>query len=248
MMRLIVPLILTLLIFSCQKPEDRACWKSVGEKDSLELFISNDFEELFLAEHLEYVLVQDSTDKVVLKGGRNLLNFVEVVQEGQKVSIRNNNKCSFLRNLKEKVQVEIHFTSLINIHYEGTEFLKNEGQLKLNWFTLLIRDGAGPVDLNIDAEAIYFNVTHGYGDFTLSGKTKYANLLVKSNGFCDTYGLNIIDSITVISNTMGLCKVNVDQAKFKAEIDNGGDIWYIGTPFGQPKLLKYGTGELIDKN
>ena len=122
MMRLIVPLILTLLIFSCQKPEDRACWKSVGEKDSLELFISNDFEELFLAEHLEYVLVQDSTDKVVLKGGRNLLNFVEVVQEGQKVSIRNNNKCSFLRNLKEKVQVEIFCTEKVFFVHRSVRF------------------------------------------------------------------------------------------------------------------------------
>jgi hypothetical protein len=230
-----------------QKPEDRACWKSAGDVDSLEIPLTA-FDELFLAEHIEYTLIQDSTDRLVVKGGRNLINFVDVLQEGALVSIHNTNKCSFLRSFKHKVQVEIHFTSLINIHYEGTEYLRSIGQLKVNWFTLLIRDGAGPVELDVDAESLFFSVSHGYGDFTLKGKTKYANLLVKSNGYCDTYGLQVVDSITVISNTMGLCKVNCDQSKLKAEIDNGGDIWYIGTPVAQPTLLRYGSGELIDKN
>lgn len=236
----------SLILFSCKKAEDRYCWKSAGNETTLELPVSS-FNKLMLHEHLEYVLVQDTIEKLVISGGENLVKFVKAdVQDGL-LDLSNENKCSFLRSYKKKIKVEIHFKELINIHFEGTEPMSNVGTLEFNWLTFLIRDGSGQVRLNFNAESLHATITHGYGDFVFSGTAKQANLNIKSNGFCDTYGLSIIDSITVISNTQGSINVNVNNAKFKAQIDAGGDIYYKGSPTSL-KLNKYGDGELIDAN
>jgi hypothetical protein len=177
-----------------------------------------------------------------------LLNFIDVRVVDGRLEIKNENKCSFLRRYDREVEVEIHFKELINIHYEGTETLTNKGTLELGWLVVLIRDGAGPVNLNFNADAVFTTISHGWGDFTYSGSVGYANLNVKSNGYCDTYGLAVQDSITVISNTPGTLKVNADHAIFKAEIGGAGDIWYKGVSTGDPILYRYGTGELVNKN
>lgn len=234
-------------LYSCKKPEDRRCVKSIGEETTKEMEV-DPFDRIYLKEHIHYVLVQDTVEKVVIKGGKNLLNFIDIQVIDGRLEIKNDNKCSFLRRYDREVEVEIHFKELINIHYEGTETLTNKGTLELGWLVVLIRDGAGPVDLNFNAEAVFTTISHGWGDFTYSGNVGYANLNVKSNGYCDTYALQVEDSITVVSNTPGTVKVNANNAVFKAEIGGAGDIWYKGTTNGDPTLYRYGSGELIKKN
>lgn len=235
-----------LCLISCSKAEDRSCVKSAGEESSLTIDLES-FDQLFLREHLEYVLIQDSVEKVVLKGGKNLLNFVEANVTDGLLEISNQNKCNFLRSYKKKIKVEIHFKSLSNIHFEGTESLTNSDTLQFQWMTILIRDGAGPVKLNFNAESIVAVVSHGWGDFTFNGTVKNANLTVRSNGFCDVYGMKVQDTLIAISKTQGSMKVNADNCIFKAQIDEDGDIFYKGLP-SYKSLNRYGTGELIDAN
>jgi hypothetical protein len=202
---------------------------------------------MVLKEHLKYVLVQDTVEKVVLTGGENLLNFIEVDVVDGVLTMSNSNRCNFLRSYKKKVTAEIHFKSLINMEFIGTEELTNKGTLELGWFTLLIRDGAGPLKLNMNAEAVFATISHGWGDFTFNGVVNHANLNVRSNGFCDTYGLKVIDSLTVISNTQGSVKVNADNTIFRAETDADGNIYFKGNPLST-SFNQYGNGELIDAN
>lgn len=238
--------IIALLVIGCGKPEDRDCFKTVGDDTTLEI-VPPSFNKILLREHLEYVLVQDSVEKIVLHGGKNLLNFVNVEIVDDVLEISNENKCNFLRTYKRKIKVEIHFIDLLNIHFEGTEALTNKGVLEFNWLTFLIRDGAGPVKLNFNAQSVNATISHGWGDFTFTGNVGYANLNVRSNGYCDTYGMQVQDSLTVISNTQGSVKVNANNVKLKAQIDADGDIYYRGIPTSI-KLNQYGNGELINDN
>ncbi len=70
---------------------------------------------------------------------------------------------------------------------------------------------------------------------------------VKANGFGSAYDLNVIDSLTVISESSELVKVNAEGALMRAETSSNGDIWYIGTP-NYIEYHQYGTGSLIEKN
>ena len=233
------------VLFACKKPENRSCWKFAGD-DSVKEINMLPFNAIVMKEKLQFVLVQDTVEKVVLKGGKNLLNFVELENLNGTLEIENKNKCNFLRSYKKKILVEVHFKNLINIEFAGTEYLTNVGTLQFDWLTFLLRDGSGTVNLNFNAQSLNAQISYGYGDFTFAGQVNQANLSIRSNGYCDTYGLKVLDSITVVSNTQGMVKINADVAKLKAQIDpDGSNIYYTGTP-SNVVFYQYGNGSLID--
>jgi len=236
-------LLIVALLIGCRKPEYRTCAKSAGAEATLEIPLDT-FNRIYLHPHIVYELVQDSLNKLSIKGGKNLIQHIRATISDGQLKITNENKCNFLRSYKKKVHVQIHFTSLINIHFEGSEPLTNRGKLKFDWLTFLIRDGAGSVNLNFDAQQVYANISHGWGDFTFSGKVQYANLNIRSNGFCDLLGMSVQDSITVISNTQGDVKVKAQGIKLKVQTLSDGDVYYKGLP----SLIlfdQYASGKLI---
>jgi hypothetical protein len=246
MMRLAFVFAILVAVSSCKKSEDRSCWKTVGDLSTKEINLEP-FDKIKLNAHIQYLLVQDSTDKLIIRGGKNLLNFVKAEMVEDVLEISNENKCNFLRDYDQKITVEIHFTNLINIHFEGSERLWGSGKLKFDWLTLLIRDGAGPVDLDFDAQYINTILSHGFGSFKFTGSTNKANFNIRSNGYGDAFGLVVNDSITVISKTQGNVKVNADGAILKAQTEADGDIMYKGIP-SSILFNQYGKGKLIDSN
>lgn len=243
----VVLMILIVSASSCKKAEDRACWKVAGSPGERTVQLT-DFDRLYLGPHLEFHLIQDSLNKVVIRGSENLLNLVECKVEDGLLRIENKNKCNFLRSYKKKkIRVEIHLKELINIEFQGTEPLTNQDTLNVNYFTFHVRDGAGPIQLNLNATAVFGNISHGFGDFTLTGRAEYANLRVSSNGYCNTLGLQISDSIDLITNTPVPCKVHLGTNQARVEINGSGNVDYTGYP-SSLELNRYGTGNLVDIN
>ena len=233
-------LLVGLLVFSCKKPENRACFKFLGPETIKEIPLAS-FQGLDLKEHVEYVLVQDSLDKVVLKGGKNVLNLIEVSVDAGTLTIENKNKCSFLRNPKKVVVAEIHFTKLINVRFIGTEPLRSQGTIYTDYFTFYSRDGAGDVTLDVNALEINAEANHGWCNFTLTGSTQKARICAKSNSYCDVSGLTVTDSMYVASETVGDIKINAENLLIYGHITESGNILYKGNPLGIAVLLN-GTG------
>jgi hypothetical protein len=233
-------------LFSCKKAEDRTCLKGAGEESVKEVIVPS-FDRLDLGPHLKYVLVQDTVEKLVLRGGFNLLNHVETsVSEGL-LTISNGNKCNFLRNYKKEIEVEIHFQDIKNVHFEGTKELKCSNTLILNDLSFTIRDGAGRVNLDVNANSLQMLVTHGWGNFDINGNVNFMKLEVRSNGFGNTEGMTVVDSIYVLQSSAENVSINSNNTLLRAEIGGSGDVLYKGTPT-QIDLNNYGTGELVDNN
>lgn len=222
-----------LLIFqfsACKKAENRKCFKTTGS-DAVKSLVLPAFDKLLLKEHIEYVLIQDSTNQLIIRGGENVINFIEwSVDDENRLKIENKNKCSFLRKLSSKIIVEIHYTEVNDIHFEGTESLTNIGSLKGSYLSLLIRDGAGSVNLNLDVPLTFADISHGWGDYTFTGKTDYAEIRARSNGYCNVYGLEVRDSIFTSSSTAGTIKLNANGIPLRGEILTNGKVVYRGTP------------------
>ncbi len=235
-------LLVSLFVFSCKKPEDRTCFKFLGSETTKEIQLAS-FDRLDLREHVKYVLIQDSLDKVVLKGGKNLLNLIEVKSESGLLTIENKNRCGFLRNAKKVVVAEIHFTKLVNIRFIGTEPLTNEGTIFTDYFTFYSRDGAGDVTLNLKAIEINAEANHGWCNFTLTGEAQKARICAKSNSYCDVTGLTVTDSLYVASETVGDIKINANNLVIYGYLTQSGNILYKGTPLGVDVLLN-GSGSV----
>lgn len=243
---ILIFLLTSLILGSCKKAENRSCFKSIGKvaEKTIELPA---FDKLFLKEHIEYILIQDSTDKLVIKGGENLVNFIHwSIDDDQVLFIENNNKCNFLRKLNQVITCEIHFTNISNVQFEGTEPMKSLDTLNVPYFVLMIRDGAGSVNLKVNSLIINADISHGWGDYTLSGKTDFARIAARSNGFCDVKDLKIKDSVYVSSETVGKIKVAAEGIPLRGEIKSFGDIWYYGTP-SFISVKEISTGRLLQQ-
>jgi len=238
--------VLILVFGACKKPENRKCFKSTGEDIEREIPLGN-FDRLMLHPHVAYVLIQDSLNKVVIKGGENLVNFIECTVSDNLLEVTNNNKCAFWRNAKRELIVEIHCTAIVNVHYEGTEYLKSVGTIHSDYFTLSIRDGAGPVDLTMKSIVIDADISHGWGDYTLHGTTQIARIGARSNGYCDAQDLIITDSLYVASDTPGTVKVKANGIPMAGFLKSSGAIWYTGTPTAIT-VVRTGSGEILNKN
>ena len=246
-MRYTLAIIAACIVFtSCKKSEDRRCFKSVGSETTKEIELGS-FESMFLGPHLNYVLVQDTVEKIVITGGKNLVNFIGTEIVDGKLSVTNDNKCNFLRTYKKSVTVEIHLVNVSKIEFEGTKPVLCPNPLTTPNLLVVIKNGAGEFNLKLDNDEFKMKISNGWGNMSISGVTKYAKMEVTSNGFFDSYDLTVLDSLHVISKTSGLSKINADNTLLRSETSFPGDIWYIGTP----TLIdhtQYGTGELLNKN
>ncbi|MEX1192330.1 MAG: DUF2807 domain-containing protein [Brumimicrobium sp.] len=250
MKHILIHTILGILILSvgCKKAEDRNCLKSNGNTSSLKLNFENEVDSLFLFDNLEYIIIPDSINYIELIGGKNLLNHIDAQYSNAGISIRNENKCNFLRSYKQKIKAEIHIKSIRAILYEGGETLTNLDTLKSPELRLTIRDGAGPVDLTVENGYMSAVVTHGWGDFTLHGKTSNTFLNCSTNSFCNALDLKTANSLVVNSQTEGDMKVNVNGTQLKAILNRNGNILYKGVPNTVQLIDSVGNGQLIDLN
>ncbi len=245
-MKWLVVISVAFVFLGCKKAEDRRCFKSAGPETSITRELDA-FHGLFIGPNVNVVLVQDGQNKVVIKGGQNLVNFITSDINDGVLRIFNDNKCNFLRSYKNEVTVEVHYTGIYYLEFEGTKPLTCQSQITGNNFTIVIRDGAGLVDLDMDYNNVNLTITNGWGNFDFSGTTETLIMNIRSNGFGSTYDLNVSNSIELISNTAGVLKVNTEGADCDIQLQSTGDVWYIGNP-NSLDVSEIGDGTLIDKN
>jgi len=245
----LVPAVLILgLICSCKKAEDRSCFKRSGEEHTIEFTVAH-FDKLHLKEHVSFHLVQDTVEKVVLHGGKNLLNMihVDVNPDNKEMTISNENRCRFLRYKTNDIIAYIHFIDLNRILFEGTDSLSNTGVINLDQIEITTNNGAGSIRLNINANIINSINLKGWSDCDFNGECNYFRSEVHGNASFNSRDLHVNDSITVISNSDILSKINSQGCKLKVELSGIGDLWYYGLPSEIVKK-EYNSGRLIDKN
>jgi hypothetical protein len=235
-------LLISITVFSCKKAEDRSCLKFAGD-ESTKIITLGDTDSLYLFDNIEYTIVPDTIDFIELKGGENLLNHIECMYYNDKLEVRNKNKCNFLRSYKKKVKAFIHVQEIRYIHFEGTESLISQDTLKSGELRLLIRDGAGPVELTVENGYMSAVVSHGWGDFTLHGNTSFAFLNCSTNSFCNTSDLKVESDLKVYSNTAGNMTVNANGTNLHASIKRDGNILYTGVP-NSIEVVNTGEGEV----
>lgn len=227
---LVIISLFAIALFGCQKPEERSCFKSIGELSSYDTIFSS-FDTLRLYDDIEYSLVPDTIFRIEVEGGKNLINHVSLELENNSLIVMNKNKCNFLRKLNEKIKVTIHVQDVNYIHYEGSEELISSDTLHSSELRFFIRDGVGDVDLTVNNGYTSGVVSHGWGSFILRGKTLYAYLNCNTNSYCDASALAVEYDLRVNSNTQGDMYVNADGTNyFQALINQKGNIFYEGTP------------------
>lgn len=247
MIKILQILFVALFVISCKKAADRSCLKASGKIIS-KTIAPGTFSKLYLMEHIEYVLVQDTISFVQLVGGENLLGFIDCSISSGELTIQNNNKCKFLRYKNGKIKAEIHFLELTDLVFQGTELLTNKNKWSFKSINIILKDTGGSMKLT-DFEGNHLNLvnTHGWGDITLSGSVYYFRADFDGNGYFDSRNFSVKDTIAITSISSTISKINASNCLLQAQLKGAGDVWYFGNPTKIEKQ-ELGTGMLVNKN
>lgn len=236
--------ILLLLLFSaCKKGEDRSCWKGHGDDTVLEIPITDSVHTWYMNKDIKYRIIQDSSNKIVIKGGANMVKHVSVIQEGTDLTIENNNRCNFFRSADRGVEVEVHYPRFGEFFFEPSDSIIFEDTISADTLRIQLAFGGGSMKLNVDTKWLSVVVSRGTGDYVVGGYAERAEVKVQDKGFADATELSTLHLFAYQNSTANLW-VNIDYTNATIRIDGPGDVYATGTPITLKKEL-YGSGEFL---
>ena len=235
---------LLLLLLGCQKADERACFKGTGDATT-ETRSIEDFHSVILFDFIDYNLIQDSTDKVVVHCGENLLNFIETEVENGVLRVRDENSCHWLRSLPVKITVDIHFTELQSIRNESAGTLRTVGFVEQEVFVFDNYHSAGKNYLKVIADEATIRINAGGPYVEVEGETRHVNL--RNSGLAKLHAENLIsESVWCDNKHDGYIRTTVNGGLFWYMLDGYGDIFYRGEAEKMIEVSRLGTGELIE--
>lgn len=168
-----------LLLLSCEKPSE--CFESTGTIVSREIPI-NAFTRLEVYRGVSVEITQSATYSLVVKSGENLIDNVEIVQEGNTLKLKDNTSCNWLR---EYGQTTVYITApnIEEIYSKTERDIRSNGVLNYPNLTLTAVDkngdgeeGAGTNDFYLDLNCNQLVIgSNNVARFFISGTCNYAN-------------------------------------------------------------------------
>lgn len=240
--RLLLALI-SVFVISCKKSEDRVCFKSKGDQTTLEIPLDS-VHSFKLYKNIRYRIFQDTLRKVVIKGGSNVVNLIDVENDNGTVSIHNKNKCNFLRKSEDYIEVEVHYPHLKRFYIEPSDSVIFENTITGDSLMIELREGGGSARLNVDVNFLAINVSYGTADYVLSGTANNAEVKIQNNGFADASQFNA-GNIFVYNNSTGDLKINLENSYALVIIEATGNVYHAGQA-NSSTLQLIGDGEFIE--
>lgn len=236
---------LVLLLASCKKPTQRACFKSTGTMQHSIQTLAN-FKYVHVGPYLEVEFMQDSLAYVEWEAGRNLTTFLLAEVHADTLVLENNNKCRFLRYANGKVKATVHFTSIEELHLANSEKVSTITPWTQEKLLVYLHEGVGQVDLQLAVQNATIRNNYGWQELLLKGTA--ASLFVDFDGSAalDAKHLHVSDSITYRSSSLLPSYLLADQLLLKAQLYGSGNLYYTG----QPSLLlktEYGQGKVLQQ-
>ncbi len=219
-------LVFSLCFLGCKPSEDRRCFKGMGEiileHRDLELF-----RTVILDDHIDLILTEDPEDYAVIETGSNLANLIETSISGDTLTILDNNRCAFLRDLDYKTTVHLHTSSLDRVMMGGSGDLSATGAITRN-ITLNCLEANGGINLTLNNDTSSFFIEAGVTDVHLTGNSEYSYFYYFGNGNVDAS--NLVNTNTVINwSSTGWLKIFTSNA-LSGSINSYGNVYYSGNP------------------
>jgi len=237
----LIVLIVSIVFSSCEKNN---CLSSAGDTVQEERMLGT-FQYIETYGTFKLYLKNDTVHKVTVEAGNKLIPFIETKVENGILTIKDLNKCNFMKGYRDK-KIYISVDTLKELNINNASDLYTVDTFKTYSLKVRFLSELGYCDLNIDAYSFQLQIWYASGDFKVKGNAYSAYLNTESTAFIYADSLNNT-SCAVNTNSMG-------DVYFKAgrwmyiTIRNSGNIYYTGKP--EEIFIKElsGSGKLIKKN
>ncbi len=258
----LIPLMLFVIFaFSSCKKTTVDCFSDPGEIKNETRTLDSMFSYIEMYDNIDVELVASSKNFVEVIAGKNLISAIstEIISETvtqdpippdtnqitfvqNKLIIRNNSSCSFLRNDDRQAKVIVYYTELEGVTYRSNGNLTALGNIKSSVFKIDIFEGSGKIHLKLDSQKSFLNYHFGTAELEVVGQSDVNYIYQVSYGPINAQLLET--GITYLeTRSANSCNVKV-IGLLEATINGPGNVYYFGNPANV--LLKgSGSGKLI---
>ncbi|MFP5470410.1 MAG: GIN domain-containing protein [Bacteroidia bacterium] len=234
--------IVAVVLSSCKKAEDRACFKSLG-KVTTEIRSLNNFKHIYISDNIELQLTPSTKNEVSINSPKNLLNFITTEVRNDTLYIANKNKCNILRSYQHNIVADVSFTDLHYIKSYSSQDIRSTSTLNLD--TLITEGFFVNGDVYLDFNGTYLaTIVHSGG----------RNVTVRGNAF-ESYAYHIgtgsifyenlnVEKTHIHSRTTADCYITATK-KISIEIHSGGNVYYDNSTKPEVTIKQRGDGKAI---
>lgn len=214
-----------IVLQSCSKEQMDDCITSTGiiQREKRELV---EFDSIRLYRRLNLVLIEDTVNYVEIEAGKNLIEGITTEVDNGILSIRNDNRCNWMRSYKNQMTIYLHHTNFKRLVLYGSNTVTSEGTLQSDSITVEFRNASGDVNLSLNNK-YFFGVQHtGAGDLYLKGTTENLEIYTASLGLVNTLDLNAKNAL-VKSLSAADAYIKANESLY-LETFAAGSIYYTG--------------------
>jgi hypothetical protein len=244
MRRLTLWFVLAACTAGCDRPDAPDCFKRAGESvvEVRELAGVVKHIELDDFVHLVYRSHEASLDRVVVKAPENLLPGIVTDYDGERLVIRNTNRCNWVRDFGVRLEVEVHSNSLQRMDYTGQGDVLFSDTLRVPVFTFESRNGVGDIMLRLQTDSTSVVVHTGYSDVHLEGSSTFLTCFNQGWG---VFSAREFETAVVACNNSSFSDMHVWASDYLyAFIGGRGNIGYGGNP-NEIETVRVGSGMLF---
>lgn len=224
-------------LFSCRKG---GCLDSAGATIS-STRAAAPFTKIELYDNINLVLTQDTVEKIVVEGGKNIIANISTDIAQNVLTIRNNTACPWLRQPGEIINVHISVKKLEEILYNGSGNITATNTLTSDRLFIYSYEGAGNINVAMQANVGGVYIHHENADVTLRGTCQKFFSYTNARGSIDFRNLQVADMVIEYGGVRP-ATINVTE-NLDAIIYHTGHLYYKGNP--KIKLQTHSTGELL---
>jgi Protein of unknown function (DUF2807). len=222
-MRKLAYIAFLLLAFSCKKGHRTDCLKGTGEIVTETRTLEN-FNGAVIQSNFDIELIDTNANFIEITAGENLMDGITSTIENNILTIRNENKCNFVRSFKTPFSVKV-YGKLRDIWHQSDGILTNRNELTSD--TIILHLEGSEADLKLNNEYFYSDM-YQPGDLTLAGNC--AKITIELTSFGSFYGHELnCKNANVYNKGEGDIHVNISDT-LNAVIFSVGNIYYYSTP------------------
>ncbi|MBR9832481.1 hypothetical protein GYB57_10060 [bacterium] len=243
MKKIALYLFLSIILLSCEKEHMGDCFTSTGSKTS-EFRPTGDFQIIVLDDRIDLDLVWDSIPAIKVEAGSGVIdNIITEIKNGQ-LSIRNENKCNFVRSYKKKVKVTVTGNTFNEITYLGSGEVNCLNTLKPVIFKVDCWESSGDLNLNFESDESYLKIHTGPSVITAIGKSEQSILYLGGVGLIHAENLVAERGFVVNAHTGSIHTRAIE--KLEVFLESNGDVYSYGVP-NELSVTKTGKGNYIQR-
>ena len=193
--------------------------------------------------NVDLMIHPDTFNHIRVNAGSHLISEITTSVSNGKLTVKNKNKCNWVRDFHPDIQVEVWVKSINGITFtNSTGNLETTDSIRADYFDFEVFGSIGTYHLKFKTNTLKLAINNGPSDLTAIGKTDLLYLFAVGFGKVDCLGLDVGD-IYMTNKGTNSNSVNVSH-KLDATIIGSGNIYYKGNP---PTLTKniIGSGQLI---